>query len=231
MHHPKIIEDLSLRNRRFVFRDRDEAGARLAERLLELKEKNPLVLAIPSGGVPIGLAVANRLEAPFDLLVSRKAPLPYTREAGFGAVTWDDIVVLNEELVTALGVNHEQVDEGVAVAKKELEEKTRLLRGDRAKPNVEDRCIILTDDGLASGFTMIAAVTFVRRHKAESVVAAVPTGSARSASLIAPFVDRLFCLNIREGFSFAVADAYARWYDLDEMEVRSYLDRVQRRAT
>jgi len=215
-----------LRNRTFVFRDRDEAGARLAERLLEHRNQNPVVLAIPSGGVPIGFAVSQRLGAPFDLIVSRKIPLPYTREAGFGALTWDDIMILNEALVTSIPLTKEQVEDGIAVAKRELEERTHLFRGDRPLPNVKDRCIILVDDGLASGFTMIAAVTFVKRHGAEKTVVAVPTGPMHSVTRVASHVDELVCLNIREGFSFAVADAYAEWHDLTEMEVQSYLDRV-----
>jgi putative phosphoribosyl transferase len=215
-----------LRNRTFVFRDRDEAGTRLAERLLEYKSWNPTVLAIPSGGVPIGFAVSQSLKAAFDLIVSRKMPLPYTREAGFGALTWDDIVILNEALITTMHLTQGQVEDGIAIAKKELEARTLLFRGDRPLPNVKDRFVILVDDGLASGFTMIAAATFMKRHGAERIVAAVPTSPLHSITRVASHVDELVCLNIREGSSFAVADAYVEWHDLTEMEVKSYLDRV-----
>ena len=231
MHHAKVIEELSLRNRTFVFKGRDEAGTRLAERLLEYRNEEPLVLAIPSGGNPVGFAVSQRLEASFDCIVSRKIPLPYTRKAGFGAVTWDNIVILNEELIATLRITREQVEEGLAIAKKEQEERTRFLRGGRLIPDAKGRCVILVDDGLASGSTMIAAVTFVRRHEAGRVVVVVPTGSMHSVTRVASYVDELVCLNIREGFSFAVADAYVEWHDLDETEVQNYFDKVQRWAT
>jgi predicted phosphoribosyltransferase len=215
-----------LRNRTFVFKDRSEAGERLSKFLLEYRNQKPVVLAIPNGGVPVGIAVSQRLGAPFDLIVSRKMPLPHTREAGFGAITWDDIVVYNEELIAAIPLNQHQIEQGLSVARKELHDRTSLFRGDRPWPKVKNRFVILVDDGLASGFTMIAAATFARRHRAAKIVTAVPTSPVHSIARVASCVDELVCLNIREGLSFAVADAYVEWHDLSEVEVNSYLQKV-----
>lgn len=220
---PKLVEDSSLRNRTYVFRDRDEAGTRLAEKLEKYRSENPLVLAIPKGGIPVGLAVAKRLRASFDLIVSRKIPLPYTREAGFGALTWDGIMVLNQELISAASLNKRDIDHGIKVALEELEEATRSLRGGRPPPTVKDKLIILVDDGLASGYTMKAAIKYVRKHGARRVVVAVPTTSSSALSLILPELDELVCLNVRDLYPYAVADAYVEWHDVSEQEARSYL--------
>jgi len=219
----KLVEDVSLRNRTFVFRDRDEAGKRLAERLEKYRPENPLILAIPKGGIPIGAAVAKRLKASFDLIISRKIPLPYTREAGFGALTWDGIVVLNQEMISAAALIKRDIDRGIKVALEELEEGTRSLRGARPPPTVQGRLVILVDDGLASGYTMKAAVEYVRKHRARRIVVAVPTASSSALSIVLPEVDEVVCPNVRDLYPFAVADAYVEWHDVSEEEARSYL--------
>lgn len=223
MPESKLVEDASVRNRTLIFRDRDDAGMRLAEKLQKYRSEDPLVLAIPKGGIPVGVAVAKRLKASFDLIVSRKIPLPYTREAGFGALTWDGIVVLNQRAVSAAALSQREIDRGIMIALQELEEGTRSLREEKPPPSVRDRIIILVDDGLASGFTMKAAVTYVRKHGAGRVVVAVPTASSSALSLLLPEVDEIVCLNVREFYPFAVADAYVEWHDLSEQEARSYL--------
>ena len=227
----RIIDDSALRNLNFVFRDRDEAGIRLTQKLLEHKKESPLVLAIPSGGVPIGFAIAQSLEVPIDLIVARKIPLPYTREAGFGATTWDDITILNKALISAIPLSQSDIERGIAIAQKELKEKTRTLRGSRPLPEVREKTILLADDGLASGYTMLAAITYVRKHGAKKTVVAVPTASAGALTLVTPHVDEIICLNIRERVPFAVADAYNEWHDLTEKEVRSYLSKISYNGT
>lgn len=223
MPDSKLVEDVSLRNKTFVFRDRDEAGIRLAEKLEKYSSEGPLVLAIPKGGIPVGVAVAKRLKAPFDLIISRKVPLPYTREAGFGALTWDGIIVLNQELIRAAALSQKDIDQGIKTALKDLEEGTRTLRGSRPPPTVQGRLVILVDDGLASGYTMKSAIAYVEKHGARRVVVAVPTASSSALSLILPDVDEVVCLNVRSVYPFAVADAYVRWHDVSEEEARTYL--------
>jgi len=221
---PKLVEDASLRNRTYVFRDRDEAGMRLAERLEKYHSEDPLVLAIPKGGIPVGIAVAKHLKASFDLIVSRKIPLPYTREAGFGALTWDGIIALNQEMIAAAALSKKDIDNGIKIAQEELKEGTRTLRNARPPPTVRDRLVMLVDDGLASGYTMKAAIAYVRKNGSKRIVVAVPTASSSALSLILPEVDEVVCLNVRNLYPFAVADAYEEWHDVSEQEARSYLN-------
>ena len=214
-----IIEDPKLRNRSLVFEDRDDAGLQLAQALEQFRGKNAIVLAIPSGGVPVGLAVSSRLKLPFDLLIIRKVQVPGNPESGFGAVSLEGDVVLNKPMVRMLGLSQTEIEELIDPVKKELETRNRVFRGSRPWPDIKERITIIVDDGLASGYTMMTAVRAVLRRNPSQVVVAVPTASASTIRLLAPEVDLIVCPNVRSGYSFAVADAYRNWYDLEREEV------------
>jgi putative phosphoribosyl transferase len=218
-----IIEDPKLRNRSLVFFDRDDAGLRLAQALEQFRDKDAIVLAIPSGGVPVGLAISSRLKLPIDLLIIRKIPVPGNPESGFGAVSLEGDIVLNEPMVRMLGLSQAEIEELAEPVKEELETRNRVFRGARPEPAMNGRIVILVDDGLASGYTMMTAVRAVRRRMPSKVVVAVPTASASIIRLLAPEVDLIVCPNVRSGYSFAVADAYRNWYDLDREEVVNLL--------
>jgi len=215
-----ITDNPTLRERRFVFEDRHDAGRQLGALLQTIPAiRDPLVLAIPAGGVPVGREVAAALGAPLSLAVVRKIRIPGTTESGFGAVTWDGQVLINEPLREALGLSPKDVDEAVAQTRENVSTRVARFTGGRPVPAMEGKTVILTDDGLASGFTMLAAVQTIRRRDPVCVVVAVPTASASSAGLVSRYADLLVCLNIRSGRTFAVADAYQKWYDLDDREV------------
>jgi putative phosphoribosyl transferase len=218
-----IIEDQNLRNKSWVFEDRDEAGAHLAEMLEQFRGKDALVLAIPSGGVPVGLAVSSHIELPFDLLIIRKIPIPGNPEAGFGAISLEEDMFLNDSMVRMLGLSKEEIDELAKPVRKELLARNQLFRENRPLPKMKGRIVILVDDGLASGYTMITAARMVRRREPSQIVVAVPTASLSTAKLLAQEVDMIVCPNIRTGYSFAVADAYRDWYDLSREEVLGLL--------
>lgn len=218
-----IIEDPKLRNRSLVFLDRDDAGLRLAQALEKFRGKDAIVLAIPSGGVPVGLAVSSRLELPFDLLVIRKIPVPGNPESGFGAVSLEGDLVLNEPMVRMLGLSQAEIEDLAEPVKKELETRNRVFRESRPWPNIEGRIVIIVDDGLASGYTMMTTVRAVQRRMPSQVVVAVPTAAASTIRQLAAEVDLIVCLNVRSGYSFAVADAYRNWNDLEREEVVSLL--------
>ena len=216
----EIIDDPRLREKRFIFHNRHDAGKQLGAFLKTLPDiRNPLVLAIPAGGVPIGREVALALAAPFSLAIVRKIRIPGTTESGFGAVTWDGQILINERLRTALGLSGPEVEQAVAETEKNVRERVARFAQGRPVPEMADKLVILTDDGLASGYTMLAAAKSIRRHRPAGIIVAVPTGSASSAELVAAQADRLVCLNIRSGRNFAVAEAYEEWYDLDDREV------------
>jgi predicted phosphoribosyltransferase len=222
-----VIDSPRLRERTGVFSDRHDAGRQLGVFLKTLSGiRNPLVLAIPAGGVPVGAEVAKALGAPFSLAIVRKIRIPGSTESGFGAVTWDGQVLINEDLRAALGLSDTETDQAIAETRKNVNERIALFTGGQAMPSAAGKTVILTDDGLASGFTMLAAVRNIRRYNPGNVMVAVPTASASSARLIAQEVDQLVCLNIRSSRMFAVAEAYQQWYDLDDQEVLAELGSV-----
>lgn len=217
----KVIEETGLRNKIHVFRDRFHAGEMLAQKLKPYMEyiTNPIVLAIPSGGVPVGSVIAKELGVPMDLIIVRKIPVPYNTEAGFGSISWDGEVKINKELVTQLRLGDEEINSAIQKVKSELDRRMMRFRGKRPFPDLKGRSVIIVDDGLASGYTMLSAISAVRKHSPAMVIVAVPTGSKSAVELVAPHADELFCLNIRDTMIFAVADAYQEWHDLREEEV------------
>jgi len=222
-----VVDEPAYRNRRFVFKDRLHAGELLAIKLKGYVDKEDVqLLAIPAGGVPVGYMVARRLGVPLDVVVVRKVQIPWNPEAGFGAVAWDGTVILNEPLVGQLGLTTELVQRCISKTQEGVEERLEKFRGEKPPPDLRDKTVILVDDGLASGFTMLAAVKSVRNRGPEKVIVAVPTASTSAVQLVAPSVDKLICLNIRGGSFFAVADAYQEWYDLSDEEVVEILRRA-----
>ena len=220
----RIIEDSSLRDKLYVFKDRKEAGMLLAQRLLGYKGTDGIVLGIPSGGVPVAAEVAKAIVLPLDLIIMRKVQIPYNPEAGFGAVGPDSKVLLNEELLRSLDLSEKEVEQQIKMTMNIIKRRNELFRKGLPFPSVKNRVVIIVDDGLASGYTMLSAIDFVKRHEPQKLVVAVPTGSERTVDFILPNVDELICLNVRSGLSFAVADAYENWYDLEDDEVISILN-------
>lgn len=160
---------------------------------------------------------------PLDLIIVRKVQIPYNPEGGFGAVGPDGKVILNKELLSGLDLTEEEVNRQIQITKDKIKRRDKLFRRGLPFPAVKDKVVIIVDDGLASGYTMLSAIDFVKRHAPQKSVVAVPTGSERTVDLILPHANEIVCLNVRGGWSFAVADAYENWYDLDDDEVISIL--------
>lgn len=217
----KLIEEVSLRNKLHVFEDRTEAGRLLAEKLMQYRDSGGIVLGIPSGGVPVAREIAAALHLPMDLLIVRKLQIPYNPEAGFGAMGLDGEIILNQQLINQLGLTEDEIRVEAEKTKEVIKRRNMIFRKGRPFPSLKDRIAILVDDGLASGYTMLAAVNFIKRKTPKKIIVAVPTVSKRTVGLVLPEVDELVCLNVRHGISFAVADAYRNWYDLSDEEVLS----------
>jgi len=227
----KIHERIALRNRTRVFADRLDAGAVLGEMLAPVygDSRGAIVLGIPMGGVPVAVKIAEILGCPMDMVIVRKIQIPGNTEAGFGAMTPEGDVFLNEPLLARLGLTDEQVARQEAKVRGELAERNRRLRKGRPFPDLAGKTVFVVDDGLASGFTMKAAIHMVNKREAGRTVVAVPTAPLHSLNALGEAAAEVFCANVREVFSFAVADAYENWYDLSESEVRGLLSEVQRR--
>ena len=157
------------------------------------------------------------------MVAVRKIQVPWDPEAGFGAVAWDGSVQINEGLADALHLTPRQVDRCVEKTREEVLRRLRRFRGVRPMPVLKDRVIILVDDGLASGYTMLVAACSVKNYAPGRVVVAVPTASRSSVDLVARYVDEVVCLNVRGAPFYAVADAYLEWHDLSDEEVMIYL--------
>ena len=217
----KVFTLEKFRNKRFVFKDRDHAGLVVASMLKPhyFNKSDSIVLGIPSGGVPIAISIATTLQLPMDLLIIRKIPVPGNPEAGMGAITLGGQMFLNEALVERLGITPGEIHAQIERVKGELAIRDRLFRGGRPMSSLKEKTVIIADDGLASGFTTLAAVESVRDDGASYVVVAAPTGSDTAISRLEKVADEIYCPNIRSGLYFAVAEAYENWYDLEREEV------------
>lgn len=223
----RLIEDKNLRDRVRVFRNRAEAGKMLASMLSVYKSSDAIVLGIPAGGVPVAYEIAKGLGLRMDMLIVRKVQIPGNTEAGFGAVGPDGAIVLNEELVRQLGLTDGQIKQQVEKTKQVIEKRDILFRKGRPFPDLSGKTAILTDDGLASGYTMLEAVRFAKIKGTKKIVVAVPTAPLGTISNLLPEVDELYCLNVRNFFRFAVAEAYEEWYDLGDDEVISIINSAE----
>jgi len=206
--------------RRPFFEDRQAAGRALASVLSErYVGVEGIALAIPRGGVPVAFEVAQALEIPLDVVVPRKIPIPWEPEAGFGAVTADGTVLLNEPLVAQLGLTEPQIRQLAAQVKEEVRRRLKVYRGNQPMPDLKGKTAFLVDDGLASGFTMLTAVRSVRRGEPREIVVAVPVSPRRSVKVVEPEADDLICLIVQESAPFAVASFYRAFPDLSDEQV------------
>ncbi len=221
----RLIEDVSLRDKIQIFKDRQEAGRLLTQRLTHYSSSKGIILAIPSGGVSVAYEIAQALNLPMDLILVRKIQIPYNPEAGFGAVSPDGNVVFNKTLLRELMITEEEIKDQVNKSLDSIKKRNEIFRANRPFPPLNDRTVIIVDDGLASGYTMLSAICFVKKENPEKTIVAVPTAPKRTVGLILPEVSEVVCLNIRSGFSFAVADAYKNWYDLSDEDVLAILQK------
>jgi putative phosphoribosyl transferase len=213
----EIIDNPQLRGRKHVFSDRADAGRALAGELKARISEKAVVLAIPSGGIPVASEISKELGWDMDLVIVRKLQIPWEPEAGFGAVSLSGHVILNQELVEGVGLTTEDIEAAKEKAMAGARARAESLLGSRRPRQLSGRTAVVVDDGLASGYTMLAAIEQVKSMGANQVVVAVPTGSDRAVRMVGREADLIICLNIRRG-PFAVADAYLNWYDLSEEE-------------
>jgi predicted phosphoribosyltransferase len=178
-----------------IYRDRRDAGRLLAEELTAYAGRpDVLVLALPRGGVPVGYEVAKALRAPLDVFLVRKLGLPGQEELAMGAIARGGVRIMNEEVVEAMGVTEEVIEDVSAREQRELERRERLYRDDRPFPEVSGRIVILVDDGLATGSTMRAAVAALRRRAPSRIIVAVPIGAATTCDELLEIADDVVCV-------------------------------------
>jgi len=205
-----------------MFKTREEVGKLLAKKLVKYKNrKDVLILAIPRGGVPISYQISKILNLKFDLIIPRKLPIPSDPEAGFGAVI-NDTVVLNKEILATLNLSKKEIDDVIKEVQKEIKRRNKIYRKGKPFPKVRGKTVIVVDDGLATGYTMLAAIKDLKKQ-AKKVVVAVPVSSSSAAREIKQKADEFICLHVSSAYIFAVASFYDSFPDLTDEEVIAYL--------
>jgi putative phosphoribosyl transferase len=208
------------------FRNRREAGSLLAGKLAAYANRpDGLVLALPRGGVPVAYEVARALGAPLDVFLVRKLGLPGHQELAMGAVATGGVRVINKLVVRALRIPQELIDAVAAREEEELARQERLYRGDRPPPDIRGRTVILVDDGLATGATMLAAVKALRQQQPARLVVAAPVASRQTCEQLQPEVDDIVCAVTPEPF-YAVGLWYGDFSQTTDEEVHDLLERA-----
>lgn len=207
-------------------KDREAAGQALALALHDYKERDDvIVLALPRGGVPVAVKIAESLNAALDLMLVRKLGTPGHRELAMGAVASGGIKVMNEDVVRSLGISEALINEVAKEEQRELERRQQAYRGDRPWPVLAGCCVILVDDGLATGATMHAAIDAVRTQKPARIVVAVPVAPLPTVASLRERVDELICLATPEHF-MAIGQWYVDFSQVSDEQVRQILSKT-----
>ncbi len=211
--------------------NRAAAGQALGKALAAYAERDDvIVLALPRGGVPVAFEAAQALKAPLDLMLVRKLGTPGQRELAMGAIASGGARVLNKDVIDALSINQDTIDAVAQDEQEELERRQHAYRGDRPLPEIQGRCIILVDDGVATGATMRAALAALRQQQPARMVVAVPVAPADTVRQLRSEADEVVCLETPRPFT-----AIGRWYQdfpqLTDDEVRELLARAWEQAT
>jgi putative phosphoribosyl transferase len=210
------------------YRNRTEAGRRLAEKLRKyVGRSDVLVLALPRGGVPVGYEVARALDAPLDVFIVRKLGLPSHPELAIGAIASGGIRVIDREAMSQFGVTDEDLAAVAIAEERELERRERQYRDGLSTPDVTGKTVILVDDGLATGATMAAAAIALRAQRPARLVAAVPVAAPETCDAFRDIVDDVVCAATPEPF-YAVGDWYEDFSATSDEEVQELLARRAR---
>jgi len=209
-----------------IFKDRADAGRKLAAQLTRYADRpDVLVLALPRGGVPVAYEVAKALNAPLDIFLVRKLGVPGHEELAMGAIATGGVRVVNDDLVSYLGIPDEVIDSIAATEQRELERREQAYRDGRPPPDARDRVVILIDDGLATGSTMRAAAASLRLQKPARIVVAVPVSSPETCEEFRSEVDEIVCAVTPQHFQ-GVGPWYDNFSQTSDEEVRELLKRA-----
>lgn len=211
-----------------TFTDRADAGRRLAEPLLRFKDRRPVVLALPRGGVPIGYEIARALAAPLDVVLVRKLGAPHQTELAVGAIALgsEPVIVTHPGLIATLGIAERELAAIEIREREELARREEIFRAGRPPPKIAGRTAILVDDGIATGATMLAALRATRSGQPANLVLAVPVAPPETLEALAVEADEIVCLHQPRWF-VAVGRFYQHFPQLEDREVVELLERAR----
>ncbi|MGD8747032.1 MAG: phosphoribosyltransferase family protein [Balneolaceae bacterium] len=207
-----------------MFINREDAGKKLGKALDKYKSMNPIILAIPRGGIEVGFYAAKRLDCDFEPIVIRKLGYPQQPEAAFGAVAEDGSLYLDPWSNQYL--SKEIIERVIGEEKEEIQRRIKAYRQGRRLPDLKDRVVILVDDGIASGATIFAALTMCRKHEPEKLIIAAPVSGKTRLTKLSAKADELVILEKREHF-FAVSEGYREFTNLSDSQVLELLKQWQ----
>ncbi len=208
-----------------LFKDRQEAGEKLTARLEAYHGRQPLILAVPRGGVMVAEPVWESLGGELDLIITRKIGAPYQPELAIGAVSGDGFVMLNNNIVSRLKVTEDYINRAAEEEQNEIKRRLKIYRGNRPLPEVDNRLVILIDDGVATGYTMLAALRSLQEKKPARLVLAIPVGPPDTLRMLENEVNELVCLEAPVQFA-AVGQFYRHFDQVSDAEVTAILQKA-----
>lgn len=205
-----------------IFENRQKAGKRLAKKLSQFQDENLLVLALPRGGVPIGVEIARALNASLDVIVARKLGAPHNPEFGIGAIAEGNTQVLDKRSIRQIQISKKGLEELIKKEKEELKRRVNLYRKNRSPPLMKDKTVIIADDGLATGVTAKAAINSVKKRKPKQIIFAAPVCAYDTARELKGLADDVICITRPHDF-----ESVGRWYkefeQINDEEVVNFL--------
>jgi len=208
-----------------LFNDRRHAGKLLADKLDAYRNRQPLILAVPRGGVTVAREVWEALGGDLDLIITRKIGAPYQPELAIGAVTGDGFTMLNDQLVSRLNVQEDYIKKTVEKEQAEINRRLEDYRGNRPLPVVDQRLVILIDDGVATGYTLLAALRSLQQKEPSRLILAVPVGPPDTFSMLEREVDELVYIEAPSYFA-AVGQFYRQFDQISDKEVKDVLKEI-----
>ncbi len=209
-----------------MFKDRHDAGKQLAEKLMKYKDKDTIVLAIPRGGLEVGYEIAKSLGLKLDVLITKKIPYPGEPEYAIGAVGLGEIE-LNEDVVLRDKISKSYINEQVKQLEKTIKEKSAAYHKEVAALDLRNKTIIIVDDGIATGYTMIAAIHLLRKKGAKRIIVAVPVAPPDAVKRISLEADAVVCL-LAPGTFFAIGEFYESFEQVEDAQAIRYLKEANR---
>jgi putative phosphoribosyl transferase len=201
----------------------------LSGELTEYVNKKTVVLAIPNGGVPLAIGIADALQAELDIIVCRKLALPNNPEGGLGAVADDGTATLNQDVIARNNISPEQIEYELNQVKANVKQRSLKYKGESVAHRLTGKTAIIVDDGLASGITMTVAVEAIRHRRPKEIIVAVPLASTTGYDRVCKVADKVVTCAVAKMTKFYLADFYRNWRDISDDEVVMALKQWWRR--